>query len=181
MYSNFSGTLTESGVLGSKRESPRIPIYVLVRVACVPSNTLMAVRQFAHGLLIAHLRFRRSGLPLSIRARLDAVQYRSLYDPASIKSRVEVPLRVGLVGAGPWASMVHAPMLARNPKTELVGVWARRETAAQSLAAQHQGPPPISRSTTSPMSVMPSHSVSLLRCGPTCAARAARRGRCATS
>ena len=47
------------------------------------------------------------------------------------------PVRVGLVGAGPWARMFHAPMLARSPHTELVGVWARRADAAGALAAEH--------------------------------------------
>jgi len=46
-------------------------------------------------------------------------------------------LRVGLVGAGPWATMVHAPMLAGSPDTELAGVWARRSEAAEALAARH--------------------------------------------
>ena len=45
-------------------------------------------------------------------------------------------LRVGLVGAGPWASMLHAPMLDRSPDVELVGIWARRPEAAQALAAR---------------------------------------------
>jgi len=44
-------------------------------------------------------------------------------------------LRVGLVGAGPWARFVHAPMLAGHPGTILSAVWARRPGAAQSLAA----------------------------------------------
>jgi predicted dehydrogenase len=44
---------------------------------------------------------------------------------------------VGLVGAGPWAAMLHAPMLAAGPETRLVGVWARRPEAAGALAAAH--------------------------------------------
>lgn len=44
------------------------------------------------------------------------------------------PLRVGLVGAGPWAAMLHAPMLQRSPAVELAGIWARRPEAAQALA-----------------------------------------------
>lgn len=44
------------------------------------------------------------------------------------------PVRVGLVGAGPWASMLHAPMLSRSPDVELAGIWARRPEAAQALA-----------------------------------------------
>lgn len=47
------------------------------------------------------------------------------------------PLRVGVVGAGPWAQMVHAPMVARHPHTTLAGVWARRPDAAAALAAAH--------------------------------------------
>ena len=45
-------------------------------------------------------------------------------------------LRVGLIGAGPWASMVHAPLLSAG-STQLVGVWARRPDAAHELARQH--------------------------------------------
>ncbi len=49
-------------------------------------------------------------------------------------------VRVGLVGAGPWATMVHAPMLAGAPETELSGVWARRPEAAEQLAGRHGVP-----------------------------------------
>ncbi|WP_436757161.1 Gfo/Idh/MocA family protein [Streptosporangium sp. V21-05] len=44
-------------------------------------------------------------------------------------------LSVGLVGAGPWAEMVHAPMLAAGPHTRLAGVWARRPEAAARFGA----------------------------------------------
>jgi predicted dehydrogenase len=44
---------------------------------------------------------------------------------------------VGLVGAGPWAQMLHAPMLAGGPETMLAGVWARRAEAAEALAAAY--------------------------------------------
>ena len=47
------------------------------------------------------------------------------------------PLRVGLVGAGPWATIAHAPLLAAGPATELAGVWARRPEAATELAGRH--------------------------------------------
>lgn len=47
------------------------------------------------------------------------------------------PLAVGLVGAGPWAARMHAPMLAAGPETRLAGVWARRPEAAAALAAAH--------------------------------------------
>ncbi|MBI2709602.1 MAG: Gfo/Idh/MocA family oxidoreductase [Actinobacteria bacterium] len=45
-------------------------------------------------------------------------------------------VRVGLVGAGPWARMVHAPMLAGHPGLALAGIWARRPEAASALAAE---------------------------------------------
>lgn len=45
-----------------------------------------------------------------------------------------MPLRVGLVGAGPWANAVHAPGIAAHPGTKLVSVWARRADAAGQLA-----------------------------------------------
>ena len=44
------------------------------------------------------------------------------------------PLRVGLVGAGPWAQRAHGPALAGSAITELVGVWTRRPEAAADLA-----------------------------------------------
>lgn len=50
-------------------------------------------------------------------------------------------LRVGLVGAGPWASMIHAPGIANHPGTHLAGVWARREEAATELAHAHGAEP----------------------------------------
>ncbi|MHB1855792.1 MAG: Gfo/Idh/MocA family protein [Acidimicrobiales bacterium] len=39
-----------------------------------------------------------------------------------------------MVGAGPWAAMFHAPMLARSPDVDLVGIWARRPEPAGALA-----------------------------------------------
>ncbi|MBO3746963.1 Gfo/Idh/MocA family oxidoreductase [Streptosporangiaceae bacterium NEAU-GS5] len=45
-------------------------------------------------------------------------------------------VNVGLVGAGPWASGFHAPMLAGGPETRLAGVWARRPEAARALAGR---------------------------------------------
>lgn len=47
---------------------------------------------------------------------------------------------VGVVGAGPWASMVHAPVLAASPHTTLAGVWARRADAAADLGGKHGVP-----------------------------------------
>ncbi|MCT9929988.1 Gfo/Idh/MocA family oxidoreductase [Planotetraspora sp. A-T 1434] len=50
------------------------------------------------------------------------------------------PVSVGLVGAGPWAEMVHAPALAAGPHTRLAGVWACRPEAADELAGRHRAP-----------------------------------------
>jgi predicted dehydrogenase len=47
------------------------------------------------------------------------------------------PLRVGLIGGGPWASSVHAPGLADHPGTTLTAVWTRRPEAAKELAEAH--------------------------------------------
>jgi predicted dehydrogenase len=46
------------------------------------------------------------------------------------------PVRVGLVGTGPWAEMAHAPIVTGGPETELVGIWGRRPEAAAELAAK---------------------------------------------
>lgn len=50
---------------------------------------------------------------------------------------MESPLRIGLVGAGPWAQVFHGPMLAASPAVELVGVWARRADQAALVASRH--------------------------------------------
>jgi predicted dehydrogenase len=47
----------------------------------------------------------------------------------------DTPLRMGLVGAGPWARKVHGPGIVAHPGTELVSVWARRPDAAAEVAA----------------------------------------------
>lgn len=44
-------------------------------------------------------------------------------------------LRMGLVGAGPWAHKVHGPGIVAHPRTELVATWARRPEAAAGVAA----------------------------------------------
>jgi predicted dehydrogenase len=46
-------------------------------------------------------------------------------------------IRVGLAGAGPWAGMFHAPMLAGATGLTLSAVWARRREAAEDLARQY--------------------------------------------
>lgn len=50
---------------------------------------------------------------------------------------IKAPVRVGLVGAGPWAQVAHAPLLAAGPHTVLEAVWARRPDAALALADRH--------------------------------------------
>lgn len=45
-------------------------------------------------------------------------------------------IRVGLLGAGPWASEFHAPMLSTADGLTLTAVWARRPQAAHELAKQ---------------------------------------------
>lgn len=50
------------------------------------------------------------------------------------------PIAVGLVGAGPWAHAVHAPMLAAGPETLLAGVWTRRFDVASRLAGRYGAP-----------------------------------------
>lgn len=46
------------------------------------------------------------------------------------------PFTIGLVGAGPWATMFTGPMLAASPDAQLSGVWARRPDTAAQLAEQ---------------------------------------------
>ena len=50
---------------------------------------------------------------------------------------MSAPVAVGLVGAGPWAKLVHAPVFANSPHTSLAGVWARRADVAAELAGTH--------------------------------------------
>jgi predicted dehydrogenase len=47
-------------------------------------------------------------------------------------------LRVGVVGTGHWAEVVHAPGVSAHPDVELVGVWARDLGKASTLATRHQ-------------------------------------------
>ncbi|MFF3501352.1 Gfo/Idh/MocA family protein [Streptomyces sp. NPDC003247] len=46
-------------------------------------------------------------------------------------------MRIGLLGTGPWAQMVHAPALSAHGSVDLVGVWGRRPAAARELAERH--------------------------------------------
>ena len=45
------------------------------------------------------------------------------------------PVRVGLIGAGPWARAVTGPVFAAGPETELVGVWSRTAEHAGEAAS----------------------------------------------
>lgn len=45
-------------------------------------------------------------------------------------------LRIGLVGAGPWARMATGPLLAAGPQTSVTGVWNRTTRHAEELGAQ---------------------------------------------
>ena len=51
---------------------------------------------------------------------------------------MDAPVRIGLVGAGPWAHLFTGPMLQRSADCEFVGVWARRPDATAELAATHE-------------------------------------------
>ena len=44
------------------------------------------------------------------------------------------PMRVGLLGTGPWARSAHGPALAAHPAVEFAGVWGRRPEAAAEVA-----------------------------------------------
>ncbi|WP_328539155.1 Gfo/Idh/MocA family protein [Streptomyces sp. NBC_00344] len=55
----------------------------------------------------------------------------------SVSKLPTAPLRIGLLGTGPWAQSTHAPALAAHPGAELSGVWGRRPEAAAELAAAH--------------------------------------------
>ena len=47
------------------------------------------------------------------------------------------PIRVGVAGAGPWAGILHAPMMAAGPYTTLSAVYGRRRDAATQLSQQY--------------------------------------------
>ncbi|MGP4018339.1 Gfo/Idh/MocA family protein [Saccharopolyspora sp. 5N708] len=51
---------------------------------------------------------------------------------------MEEVLRVGVVGAGPWAHRVHGPGLYAHPATRLAAVWARRPDAAKTFAEPYR-------------------------------------------
>jgi predicted dehydrogenase len=47
-------------------------------------------------------------------------------------------VRMGVVGTGHWAQVVHAAGAADHPDVDLVGVWGRDLGKAQALAEQHE-------------------------------------------
>ena len=47
------------------------------------------------------------------------------------------PVRVGIIGAGPWVPAFYVPVLAPGPETAISGIWARRPEAAAQLAGTH--------------------------------------------
>lgn len=49
-------------------------------------------------------------------------------------------MRIGLLGTGPWAERVHAPVLAEHEGLEFAGVWGRRPEAAAALGAAYGVP-----------------------------------------
>ncbi|MFF7255486.1 Gfo/Idh/MocA family protein [Streptomyces microflavus] len=58
-------------------------------------------------------------------------------DTSTAASTPTAPLRIGLLGTGPWARNTQAPALAAHPGVELSGVWGRRAEAAETLATAH--------------------------------------------
>lgn len=66
---------------------------------------------------------------------MSATREQSKPGPAGSRWTAE-PVAVGLVGAGPWARVMHARMLSRGPETGLAGIWARNRDAASALASE---------------------------------------------
>ncbi|HEV7526454.1 MAG TPA: Gfo/Idh/MocA family oxidoreductase [Acidimicrobiia bacterium] len=50
------------------------------------------------------------------------------------------PLRIGLIGAGPWTRMMTGPILAAGPQTRVTGVWSRTPEHAHDLGAVLDAP-----------------------------------------
>ena len=61
---------------------------------------------------------------------MSATREQSKPGPAGSRWTAE-PVAVGLVGAGPWARVMHARMLSQGPETRLAGIWARNRDAAR--------------------------------------------------
>lgn len=56
--------------------------------------------------------------------------------PSVARRAAGLPIRVGLVGAGNWATYAHLPVLSLLPQYEVVAVQARRRDAAEGAAAK---------------------------------------------
>lgn len=69
---------------------------------------------------------------------LSANPYHATPDPRPNAASLTDAVRVGLAGAGPWARMVHAPLLGAGPETELVGVWSRTRDHAAAVAEEQR-------------------------------------------
>jgi predicted dehydrogenase len=48
---------------------------------------------------------------------------------------VSEPLTIGLIGAGPWARIMTAPLLAAGPQTRVSGIWSRTAANARELGS----------------------------------------------
>jgi predicted dehydrogenase len=53
---------------------------------------------------------------------------------------VTEPLEIGLIGAGPWARMMTAPILAAGPQTRVSGIWSRTAAHARELGETLRAP-----------------------------------------
>jgi predicted dehydrogenase len=49
---------------------------------------------------------------------------------------METRLRVGLIGTGHWARVVHGPSVATHPYADLVGVWGRDQARTAEIARE---------------------------------------------
>src|SRR5262249_39517726 len=56
------------------------------------------------------------------------------YMVTSVPEAADSPIRVGLIGAGPWARGVTGPVFAAGPETQLAGVWSRTADHAAEVA-----------------------------------------------
>jgi predicted dehydrogenase len=53
-----------------------------------------------------------------------------------LRSRYAVTMRVGMIGTGYWARVVHGASASQHPNVEFVGVWGRDTAATQAVATQ---------------------------------------------
>ena len=86
-------------------------------------------------------------------------------------------LRVGLVGAGPWAHRVHAPGIAGHPRTSLAAVWAPASRRRPPSWPRHTGRSRRPTSTSCSARSTRSPSRSRPPCRHRCATKAAVAGK----